>query len=82
MNYMAKESEQFAIGPHDDARIFPLLREYFLATSTSSSPEQIDRSFSNDRLIMVRNESFEVFEGWVDEANRYRFGLQEKARCT
>lgn len=81
MNYQTNPVQRYAIGAHDDTRIFPLLREYFLATSTSSSREQIERAFSNDRLTMVRNESFETFETWVDEANQYRFRQQEKARC-
>jgi hypothetical protein len=58
------------ISAQDEARMFPLLREYFAAT-TPNEPDEVDRYFSDKLLRMARDTDPDTFEEWVAAANQW-----------
>jgi hypothetical protein len=58
------------ISAQDEARVFPLLREYF-AHTTPNEADEVNRYYSNDSLRMIRYTDEKTFQEWVDAANQW-----------
>lgn len=63
-------STNAAIGVWDDARVFPLLRNY-LSRSIPLRPQVAERDLTNRRLQMAREADQQLFGEWVKMANAF-----------